>query len=167
MSYQIRKATKRDIVGLAGIERAAETLFPEGRVPSTGGTYPSGGFARAMQNGLLVVAEVDQAVVGFAVCEEVERALHLYLLAVHPEHGNQGIGKSLVVRVIEESQHRGLAGVTLTTFEDLKWNGPFYRKLGFQVLATHETSAVLASTLSRERLAGMELRVAMLYRNTA
>jgi ribosomal protein S18 acetylase RimI-like enzyme len=167
MSYQIRKATDRDIACLGAIESAADGLFPEGRIPSLGGTYPIEGFLRAVRNGLLLVAEADTVVVGFAVSEEAERALHLYVLAVHPNYGRRGIGKNLVVGVIEESRRRGLTGVTLTTFADLEWNGLFYEKLGFRVLAPHETDTTLASILSSEKAEGMQLRVAMLYLNAA
>ncbi len=165
MLYLIRSATDRDIRVLADIEVAADTLFPEGRIPSPGSTYPRSDFERAQRDGLLLVAEVEDVVVGFAVSGELENALHLYLLAVHPDYGRRGIGASLVVSTTKESERRGLAGVTLTTFEDLKWNGPFYEKLGFRILAPHETSSTLASLLSRERAQGMRLRVAMMYRN--
>jgi ribosomal protein S18 acetylase RimI-like enzyme len=120
-----------------------------------------------MREELLFIAEVEDAVVGFVVCGEADHALHLYLLAVHPNYGRRGIGRDLVVRVIEESARRRLTGVSLTTFEDLKWNAPFYQKLGFRILAPHETSANLASILSNERAAGMHQRVAMWYRNAA
>jgi ribosomal protein S18 acetylase RimI-like enzyme len=164
MEYKIRSAAECDIVGLGDIERAADRLFPAGRIPSSDSTYPLESFARALRDGLLLVAEVD-AVVGFAVAWEAENALHLGGLAVHPDYGRRGIGRDLVIAVIAESARRCLAGVTLTTFEDLKWNGPFYEQLGFRTLAPPETSSTLAAILSSEAAAGMRRRVAMLYRN--
>jgi ribosomal protein S18 acetylase RimI-like enzyme len=173
MKYKIRNAAEGDIAGLGDIERAADRLFPAGRIPSSDSTYPLEGFTRALREGLLLVAEVepvdhepvDHRVVGFAVAWEAENALHLGGLAVHPDYGRRGIGRDLVVAVIAESARRGLAGVTLTTFEDLKWNGPFYAQLGFRTLAPPETSSMLAAILSSEAAAGMRQRVAMLYRN--
>jgi ribosomal protein S18 acetylase RimI-like enzyme len=167
MPYQIRKAMDRDIACLGEIESAADGLFPAGRIPSLGGTYPIQGLLEALRSGLLLVAEADTVIVGFAASGEVEHALHLYILAVHPNYGRRGIGSNLVVGMIEESGRRGLTGVTLTTFADLEWNGPFYEKLGFRILARHETDSRLASILSSEKAAGMERRVAMLYRNAA
>jgi hypothetical protein len=50
---------------------------------------------------------------------------------------------------------------------DLEWNGPFYEKFGFRILAPHETDSTLASILSSEKAAGMQLPVATRYRNAA
>jgi predicted N-acetyltransferase YhbS len=88
--------------------------------------------------------------------------LHLAGLAVHPDFGRRGIGAALVQRVLQIARDRALAGVILTTFDDLPWNGPFYRRLGFRVLAERDLSPFLAATLQRERAAGMQERVAML-----
>lgn len=161
----IRQGTRHDFPTLAAIEHAADGLFPEGRIPSDGDTYPAQDFERAIHNGLLWVAQVDHIAVGFAVCEVVEDNLHLYAVAVHPTYGKRGIGKQLVLEVIEESVRRKLTGVTLTTFEDLRWNAPFYEKLGFRILPKTERTAMLDSVLAKERALGMSSRVAMFFEN--
>lgn len=166
MTYQIREGRKCDIPSLADIERAADGLFPDGRIPQPGTTYPSEDSARAVRDGSLLVADIDRVVVGFAVFEVVERALHLWVLAVHPNFGRRGIGKDLVVAVIAQSMQRELTGVTLTTFADLKWNAPFYEKLGFRVLPREERNSMIESVLQHETASGMSLRVAMLYQNS-
>jgi GNAT superfamily N-acetyltransferase len=88
------------------------------------------------------------------------RIFIFYALAVRPDFGRRGIGRDLVLCVIEESKRRSLSGVTLTTFKDLKWNAPFkdlkwnapfYEKLGFRILESHERSAKLNSILSDEK----------------
>ncbi len=165
MLYQIRNATYLDINCLASIESAADRLFPEERLPTPASTYPSENLLRALHDGLLLVAEVNSVVVGFAVAGELEQALHLYAVAVHPDYGKRGIGRGLVVGIIEESARRALIGVTLTTFKDLSWNGPFYEKLGFRCFEPDETGATLTSILLSEKSAGMLRRVAMIYRN--
>ena len=166
MLQQIRKARELDISYLPAIERAADRLFPEGRIPGSGSTYPTEDLLRALHDGLLLVAELDGVVVGFAVAGELEHALHLYALAVHPDYARRGFGRGLVDGIIEESARRALTGVTLTTFKDLSWNGPFYAQAGFRTLEVHETGAALASILSAEKSAGMCLRIAMMRRNT-
>ena len=79
-------------------------------------------------------------------------------------------GRSLIplhaAYTFAESARRALTGVTLTTFKDLSWNGPFYAQAGFRTLEVHETGAALASILSAEKSAGMCLRIAMMRRNT-
>ena len=165
VSCRIRKATDCDIDCLAAIKREADSPFPEGRINVPGDTYPREGLIGALRDELLFVGEVGKTVAGFAVAGEAEQALHLYLLAVHPGFGRRGIGWALVVRVIEESAQRQLNGVTLTTFGDLPWNGPFYRKLGFRILASDELNPTLACILLREASAGLKRRVAMAYRH--
>ena len=58
---------------------------------------------------------------------------------------------------------RRLDRVTLTTFEDLPWNAPFYQRLGFRKLTEDELTAPIATLLERERAVGMIRRVAMRY----
>jgi N-acetylglutamate synthase-like GNAT family acetyltransferase len=160
--YRIRQGKLDDLPNLRDIELAADRLFPPGRVPETGATFPLPQLEAAVHNELLLIAEAAGGVVGFAVSAVCDRLLHLSLLAVHPDHGRRGLGTNLVLRVVEEARGRALAGVTLTTFADLKWNAPFYEKLGFHILAPDEWSPRLASLLTKEKEAGMNNRVAML-----
>lgn len=165
MMYRVRKGRLADLPYLRDVELAADKLFPKGRVPDTGETFPMSRLEGAVRNGLLLIAEAGDAIVGFAASEPYDNLLHLHALAVHPDHGKQGLGRKMVLEVIEESRRRGLAGVTLTTFEDLRWNAPFYKKLGFRILDPKECNTTLESLLSKERESGMKNRVAMLHAN--
>lgn len=58
----------------------------------------------------VLVAEVDGAVVGF-IAYEIDLATltgEVYLLAVHPDHQNRGIGTALNVYVFDEMKARGM-----------------------------------------------------------
>ena len=55
-------------------------------------------------------------------------------LAVTPAHGRRGVGRALVDEVLAWSAAQGLPSVTLITFRDVPWNGPFYEKLGFEAV---------------------------------
>ncbi len=48
-----------------------------------------------------------------------------------PEHGRRGIGTALVHAACEEARWAGPDSLTLCTYRDVPWNGPFYRRLGF------------------------------------
>ncbi len=159
--WTIRVARTDDIAALADVERASDRLFPEGRLPPGDATYTLEGLRASCAAGLLLVAEIDCRIAGFAFCEPADGRLHLTGLAVHPDFGRRGIGAALVECVIAEARGRGLAGVTLTTFEDLPWNAPFYRRLGFRLIEEGELTPFLQATLTRER-AVMRERVAML-----
>ena len=57
---------------------------------------------------------------------------------VQPEVRGRGIGRELV-RIAEQwAREKGCSAVDLSTFRDVPWNGPFYRKLGFRDLSTEE-----------------------------
>ena len=63
---------------------------------------------------------------GFAFAEPFEDALHLWELAVRLDAQRQGAGRALVMAVAADARARNLPAVTLTTFRDIPWNGPFY-----------------------------------------
>jgi predicted N-acetyltransferase YhbS len=160
--WVVRLGSRSDVGSLAAVERAADSLFPPGRLPAGDDTYPEAALRAAADDGLLFVAALGDRVVGFAFCEVIESYLHLAGLAVHPDFGRRGAGSALVRQVIAALRTRALAGATLTTFADLSWNAPFYARLGFRVLAEDELPTFLAAILQRERAAGMRSRVGML-----
>jgi ribosomal protein S18 acetylase RimI-like enzyme len=161
--YQVRIATRADLAFLHEIERAASTLFPEGRLPDPDDVMPMRDLEEASDHHLVLVAALEGEIVGFAMSRAHEDRLHLAVVAVHPDHGRRGVGARLVRAVVAQAASRGLSGVTLTTFRDLPWNAPFYAKLGFRVLDEAELNPMLHATLAQEARLGMTDRVAMLY----
>ena len=87
----------------------------------------------------------------------------MHEMDVLPEHGRRGLGAALVGAVVAWARRRGHHGVTLTTFRHLPWNGPFYRRLGFEALSESELTPQLAEHLHAEADAGLDpaRRVAM------
>jgi GNAT superfamily N-acetyltransferase len=155
---------------LPPLERAAGRRFPPERIPDPEHTYPVAELESARLNGLLLVAAADadagapavpEEPAGFAVCTVIEGWLHLEEVSVHPDHGRRGLGRRLVDAVAGLAEARGLAGVTLTTFEDVPWNAPFYGRMGFQVVPDAEMPEWLAARLADEAASGLTRRVAM------
>ena len=161
MSYGIRKALAADVSLLGEVELAAAVLFPAGRIPDPDEVTPPAELDEARADGLLFVADLDGVPVGFATCSVEGDRLHLDELAVHPDHGRRGLGRRLVEAVIDEASARGLAGVSLTTFADLPWNGPFYTAMEFRTLSEAELDGPLAAALAHERARGLTSRIAM------
>lgn len=180
----IRGATQRDLEALASVERAAASLFPPGRVPEGGGTLAANVLEQSLQAGLLFVAATPQlqspaprrsdldgpaaaapsTVVGFAAARRRERFVHLEEVSVHPNAARQGLGRRLVEEVLRVSRHRGVSGVTLTTFEDLPWNAPFYKSMGFMIIeAWVQGPGYLQESLEHEGKLGLQARVAMIH----
>lgn len=159
--WRLRAGSRADVPLLAALEQAADALFPPGRLPPGDDTYPVADLVAACDGGLLFVAMAGERLVGFAYCAVAGRDLHLAGLAVHPDFGRRGIGAALVRRVEGAARARGLDGVTLTTFADIPWNGPFYERLGFHRVADAKAPPHLAAALARERDTGMTGRIAM------
>ena len=108
--------------------------------------YQAEGLTRAATEQRAWVAIDDLgAVIGFAVAWVIDGEGHLDELAVARAHGRRGVGRALVDEVLAWTAARGLPSVTLITFRDVPWNGPYYEKLGFEAVTalTPELQAAL------------------------
>lgn len=162
----IRPATAEDVPFLPAIEDAACSLFDQ--IPATASlplyTTPVEDFEEAQRHGLLWVAEAAHGdLVGFALAERIDGALHLEELDVLPAYGRQGIGARLVRTVCGQARDQGFAAVTLCTFRDIPWNEPFYERMGFRIFREEELTPGLAEKVREEEAGGLprELRVVM------
>jgi GNAT superfamily N-acetyltransferase len=109
------------------------------------------------------VLVVGEPPVGFARLEVVDGQAHLEQLAVHPDQARRGLGTALVQAAVTWAGEQGFTSMTLTTFRDVAWNGPFYARLGFVEVDTAE-SPELAGHREHERVLGLDeksARVAM------
>jgi len=174
-SFHVRQAVAEDVPLLPDIERVAASLFK---------TYPSDlglrdddnenvssveMFSEAEQcRRLWVAIAAGETIDGFARVTELSGYAHLDELDVLPSHGRQGIGSALLAAVCSWAQERSYPAVTLRTFRDVPWNGPFYRGRGFQVVegARLSTRHLELETSERHRGLRTDLRVTMAY-NTA
>jgi ribosomal protein S18 acetylase RimI-like enzyme len=140
MTYEIRKARMSELPRLADIERASGALFAsvgigEVDVNDVAELRLVESVARA---GGVFVAVKDDAPVGFILSAPLDVHIHIYELSVHPAHGRQGLGRRLVDAVCDDASARGFKAVTLSTFRDVPWNGPFYESCGFRILEEAE-----------------------------
>lgn len=162
----IRLANPEDLPSLPDIERAASELFSQ--FPALA-DLPEGvtsleEFQESQQSNLLWVAALPSGEpIGFAQVYIVDGLAHLDEIDVLPNYGRQGIGSKLVQTVIEWAQSEGIPAITLTTFRNIPWNEPFYRKLGFRVLDWEELTAGLIKLVEEEESYGLNraLRVVM------
>jgi hypothetical protein len=54
------------------------------------------------------------------------------------------------------ARDRGLAALTLTTYVEVPWNGPYYERLGFRYLTPDEETPGLRAIRDRERRSGLD-----------
>ncbi len=91
----------------------------------------SSGEERAAEPGILLVAvDDDGTVVGFTHVLDLDGHWHLEQIAVDPAHGRRGIGSQLLEATHAELVALGAREVTLRTYADVPWNGPFYASTG-------------------------------------
>ena len=127
----IRLARDADLPYLAGIEDAGDTLFAQ-RFGGVDWPAASSGEDRAAEPGFLLVAvDDDGRVVGFTHVLDLDGHWHLEQIAVDPSHGRRGVGAQLLRATHARVAARGGRAVTLMTYADVPWNGPFYARHGY------------------------------------
>jgi GNAT superfamily N-acetyltransferase len=119
---------------------------------------------RHVADGTAWVAESDGRVAGYATASVVDGDGHLDQVSVLGSAAGRGVGRALVARVEQWTRDAGLPAVTLTTFRDVAWNGPYYERLGFTTLAEDDLGPELAAIRRFEIEAGLDVmpRVAMI-----
>jgi GNAT superfamily N-acetyltransferase len=162
---QLRNATLDEIPAVQEVEVRAAVRFggiPELAVFAEGAPADRETLEAAVADGRLFVAVEDARVVGFALVSAHEDGAHLDEIDVIPDAGGRGIGRALLDTAIAWARGCGHSRITLTTFRDVPWNGPFYARAGF-VEVDEALTPRLAVIRARERGRGLDRlpRVAM------
>lgn len=84
------------------------------------------------QSFLASVAEHEGKLIGYQLSTRTSLGIHLARLAVLPDAQGKGVGKRLVVDLIEKSVKRGLQRFTVNTQSDNPRSLILYKKLGFE-----------------------------------
>ena len=158
----IRPARPDELAELIEIERAADQLFP---LAGYGATPPPATLDELRDAAALLVSGDPPA--GYARLEVVDGRAHLEGLSVRPRFMRQGRGSELVLAACDWAAAHGFAEITLCTFAEVPWNGPFYAKLGFVELT--ELTPGLRALRDTERRLGLDAmgRRVVLIRQTA
>ncbi len=85
-----------------------------------------------LEGDLQLVGVLDGVVVGVACVELHDHVWHLAEMAVHPDVQRRGVGTAMLLDVVARASAAGAGAVTLTTFRDVPFNGPFYARHGFE-----------------------------------
>ncbi len=124
-AFAIRVAAPADFAHLREIEAESDELFASVGI----GPFQEDDAAHHLM-AVDVVSVVGEPPLRFASVEVVDGAAHLWQLSVVPSIQRRGLGRALVAAVCDWARLMGYEAVTLTTFRDVPWNGPFYEKLG-------------------------------------
>ena len=122
----IRTARPGELALLPPLEAAADTVFDALGI----GPLPDPGSEEDLAAALVVLVAGDPPQ-GFARVDALAGGAHLEQLSVHPDHGRRGIGRALLRAAVDWAATRGYDELTLATYRDVPWNGPFYASEGF------------------------------------
>lgn len=103
-----------------------------------------------------VFTKSDDEAVAYILVEVVEQSAHIDQVTVHPLHARQALGRKLIDEVARWAANRGLKGLTLTTFEEVPWNAPYYARLGFQPVPEYQWSDGLRQIVQSEHAHGLD-----------
>jgi len=102
-----------------------------------GWTWPPERVAKAIKarDTNVLVAEVKQHVIGFAIMDFGDTSAHLSLFAVKPTHQRCGIGRRLMAWLEEAALTAGITSVSLELRSNNFPARGFYRMLGYKELS--------------------------------
>jgi N-acetylglutamate synthase-like GNAT family acetyltransferase len=95
------------------------------------------------------VAELMGTPVGFALVQPMDGYVFLANISVAPAAAGRGVGSALLQRVIDRATELGASAVTLATFRAPPWNGPWFRRQGFEPMPESEIGRDLCAILTR------------------
>lgn len=161
----VRPAVIDDIVELRDIEVDAGQMFRQigmGGIADDEPPDPSV-LAEHIRGQTAWVCELDSVVVGYAIASVVDGEGHLDQVSVRRAAAGRGIGRLLLDEVCRWATRQGYEALTLTTFRDVPWNGPYYERLGFRELPAGHWGVQLRAIRHSEQLAGIDVapRIAM------
>lgn len=103
-----------------------------------------------------IAVDAESRPQGFLSAERHGNDLHIDELSVALPMQGCGWGRKLIETAMDYARSLNLRAVTLTTFTDVPWNAPFYRRLGFQETVGAGLDKRLAETLANEYRHGFE-----------
>ena len=122
----VRVVRPAELMLLPALEAAADTMY----VPLGIGPLPGPGTVEEFGSALVVLVSGDPPV-GLARVDALAGGAHLEQLSVHPDHTRRGIGRALLQAACRWAATNGYDDITLATYRDIPWNGPFYASEGF------------------------------------
>jgi GNAT superfamily N-acetyltransferase len=155
----VRSATPEDLAFLPLIESRAGAPFrdlgmdavADDDPPTVEDLAPYVAGARAW-----VAVSREGVPVAHLLAEVVDGTAHIDQVSVDPAHARQGVGRALIAAVARWADAHGLPTITLTTFRDVPWNGPYYGRLGFAVVPADAVTPGLRRIRETERSRGLD-----------
>lgn len=156
---QIRPAKPSEFERLQHIDSSAGQAFAAFGMPEVAEDAPPtiGMFESYLDRDALwvYVDQLDRAI-AFIMLDVVDGDLHIAQVSVHPEHAGHGYGARLIEAARSHALAAGYASLTLTTFRDVPWNAPYYKRLGFIEMPAQALGPELEAIRNHERERGLD-----------
>ena len=158
-SYVIRAARRDELDALVEIERAAAEMFRAIGIDVVADDDP-GSVEELLpyvegERAFVAVDAADRPV-GYLLLDVVDDAAHIEQVSVHPRFAGHGIGRALIEQAATWARGGGFRAMTLTTYVEVPWNGPYYERLGFRFLDRDEETPGLRDLRAHERRHGLD-----------
>jgi GNAT superfamily N-acetyltransferase len=154
----IRNARPDDLQHLRDLERAAGEPFRDIGMSAVADDEPPtlDALASFQRDGRAwVVTDAADKPVAYLLLEVVDGNAHIEQVSVDPSHARRGLGKALLDTASVWADQHGLLALTLMTYVEVPWNAPYYRRLGFEVLADDRMTSGLRCIREQEAARGL------------
>ncbi|MGI8428011.1 MAG: GNAT family N-acetyltransferase [Solirubrobacteraceae bacterium] len=154
----VRAARREDLAELREIERAAGASFRELEMHAVANDEPPSIAALAVvqEDGRAwVVADDADRPRAYLLIDVVDGNGHIEQVSVHPAHARRGLGATLLDTAAEWAARRGLSALTLTSYSEVPWNGPYYERLGFRAIDEAQITPGLRRIREHETARGL------------
>ncbi|WP_280236572.1 GNAT family N-acetyltransferase [Nocardia cyriacigeorgica] len=155
----IRAAALADLPLLQDIERAAGAPFAGiGMTSVADDEPPSIDTLREFVDADRAWVWADDAgtPVAYVIVAVIDGSAHIEQVSVHPAYAGRRIGRRLIDHAARWASEHGLPALTLTTFTEVGWNGPYYESMGFRYLSADEETPGLRAIRAAEAAHGLD-----------
>ncbi|OUM06656.1 GNAT family N-acetyltransferase [Pseudomonas syringae] len=153
MAFQLRLSQAHDLPDLMRISTQARSRYRT--IPSLAYIADTPALNADRFKACRVMVAVDrhdQQVVGFAATRPLDGLLYLDNIAVDPRVSGFGVGVSLLTSALAYADALQVQAISLTTFREPIWNGPWFRKHGFLPMPEAHMGAGLKAVIERQSL---------------
>ncbi|KAF2444150.1 acyl-CoA N-acyltransferase [Karstenula rhodostoma CBS 690.94] len=139
IQYTLREATEDDKKTLTAMELDAVALFKT--IPGLADLGENHASPEQLSvwlsSGRIYIAEDNAKPVGFVAAVTMDTTLYIANISTTQEYQGKGVGTNLIAAVFEWARDLAAATgskprVSLTTYREILWNAPYYRKRGFR-----------------------------------
>ncbi|HEX7820933.1 MAG TPA: hypothetical protein VF463_09970 [Sphingobium sp.] len=100
----------------------------------------------------IAFAKDGHAILGFALTRPLDGLLYLDNISGASAASGIGVGAILLSDTLDHARSQALPAVTLTTFRTPRWNGPWFRRHGFQTMPETRVGTGLRAVMDRQAL---------------